>query len=156
MLARIALRLVLAVVVAASVIAGCDAGESRPSAIDHHPTTLAGTSWLVAAVAGVRPGAVRPPTIAFDAGRAQGDGGCNAFGGGYRYDAATGALRFDQLVTTLAACLDEARGAFESRMFEALGQPTLIVTQQPDGSLRLSSPAGPAIDLVMVGPVVTD
>jgi heat shock protein HslJ len=151
----LALGLVL-VAVLASVLAACDADGPPASPIDGHPTTLAGTSWVLAAIGGISTAGPNPPTIAFDATQAQGNGGCNHFGGRYRYNPATGELRFDEIGMTAMACAEGARNNAETAFVGAIGQPFLIATLQSDGRLVLASPAGARLDLVRVGPAVTD
>ncbi len=146
----------LVLVLAAAALAGCEGGGPAPTPIDGHPTTLAGTSWVVTAVGGVAPPRDSQPTIAFDATSVEGSGGCNHLGGKYRYDPSTGELGFQDLGMTAMACLEPARNEAETRFIQALGQPFLVATLGPDGRLILASPAGPRLDLAVIGPTVTD
>ena len=152
------IRLLVVLGVAVSVAAvGCDASETPPgsSSPGGHPATLAGTSWIVAAVNGQAP-PIRgsEPAIAFDGTTARGSGGCNQFGGRYAYDPVTGQLRFDELGMTAMACAERPRTDYEAAFFQTLAKVDLA-TFAPDGGLTLTGPGG-RIDLVVVGPTVTD
>ena len=150
---------VLAIVAAlalAITLTACEAEGPPASPIDGHPTTLAGTSWIVTAIGGMRTLQPEPPSIAFDGQRVEGSGGCNHFSGTYRYDPTTGELRFDELGMTAMACAEQARNAMETAFMTALGQPGLLAMLQPDGSLVLGRAGGTRLDLVIVGPAVTD
>ncbi len=129
--------LALVVLVAACGSPGAPSGGSGVP----HPATLAGTAWRVVAVDGRAPIAGAEPTVVFAAERVSGSGGCNQYGGGYRYDGATGRLAFDQLSMTAMACLEEARNAFETAFFQALGQSTQAASDA-QGELIISGPAG--------------
>lgn len=148
--------LVLATVAAAVTIAACEGDAPPAGPVDGHPVSLAGTSWVVTAIGGQATPRDRPPTIGFDATSANGSGGCNSFGGRYRYDPATGELRFEGLGMTAMACAERIRNEVETAFVGALGQPALVATVEPDGHLALTSPAGARIDLTVVGPTVTD
>lgn len=148
---------VLLVALAVGTIAGCEA-EAPPSdgPIDGHPGALAGTSWAVSAIGGVATARDAQPLIGFDATTAKGSGGCNSFGGRYDYDPATGELRFRDVGMTAMACVERGRNEVETAFIQALGQPVLVATFDPDGHLVLASPTGGRLDLVAVGPTVTD
>ena len=136
----------------AAPFAACDTDGPPATPIDGHPTTLAGTSWIVAAIDGVRVTIGNGPTIAFDGQKAQGSGGCNQIGGSYRYDPQTGELRFDGLGMTAMACAEPERNAVETRFIQALGRTPLVARIEPDGHLALAGPAG-GLDLA---PASTD
>lgn len=149
-----ALALLLSV---AFMLVACDVGTGSPPApVDGHPATLAGTSWVVSAIGGVATPRDSMPTIAFDASTARGSGGCNSFGGSYRYQPATGELQFHDLGMTAMACAEPARNQVETAFMMAIGQPFLIATLQPDGHLVLASQGGARLDLDALGPAVTD
>jgi heat shock protein HslJ len=144
------------IVALALVLAACGTEGPPEAPIDGHPTTLAGTSWIVSAIGGVQPPREGMPTIAFDATVAKGSGGCNHFGGTYRYEPSTGELRFQDLGMTAMACAEPIRNQAESAFVAAIGQPFLIATLQPDGHLVLETPPGPRLDQVEVFPTVTE
>jgi heat shock protein HslJ len=125
------------------VLAACDA-EAVPSGPGSGPTALAGTSWTVASVAGRLPVAPAPPTVTFSATRATGSGGCNAYGGSYRYDPSTGAIAFADMAMTAMACLDNPRNVFEGAFFGALVAANRAALD-PAGRLVLSGPGGVVI-----------
>ena len=149
-------RVFALVAVLALLVGACDSGGPPASPIDGHPTTLAGTSWVVAAIGGVKPVQPNPPTIAFSADGVQGNGGCNHFGGSYRYNPATGELRFADLGMTAMACAEADRNNAETAFMRALGQPFLVATLGAEGRLVLGSAAGARIDLDVVGPTITE
>src|SRR5689334_11454843 len=135
------LALVLTIAVA------CDVSSPAPTGpIEGHPTTLAVTTSLVSAIGGQPVTIGDGPTMAFDGTRVQGSGGCNQFGGTYRYDPTTGELRFDGLGMTAMACAEPERNAVETRFIQILGQPGLTATLEPTGHVVLESAAG-RIDL---------
>jgi heat shock protein HslJ len=151
-------RLLVALIVALAVaFVGCDASETPPGSGSpgDHPATLAGTSWIVAAVNGQAP-PIRgsEPAIAFDGTTARGSGGCNQFGGRYAYDPVTGRLRFDELGMTAMACAERPRNDYETLFMQSLARVEGATLAQ-DGGLTLTG-AGARIDLIVVGPTVTD
>jgi heat shock protein HslJ len=100
---------------AAVLVLGACAPEPAPSLIRAaHPSALAGSSWQLQAVAGVPVAATSPLLLGFDAGNVSGSGPCNAFGGAYRYDAASGVLHLDGLISTQRACADLAGNQLEA------------------------------------------
>jgi heat shock protein HslJ len=137
----------------ALVLVACDAEAPPASPGGAHPPTLAGTSWAVVAVDGQRPPIGSRPTMAFDAVKVTGSGGCNGFGGAYRYEPASGTLAFDGLGMTLVGC-ENVIGTYESRLFGALGAVNTAVLRQ-DGSLVLSGPGGQIV-LAAAGQTVVD
>jgi heat shock protein HslJ len=154
--AVVRLLVVLGLAVSVAVV-GCDASEapSGPRSPGGSPTALAGTSWIVASVAGrIPPVRGSEPTIAFDATQARGSGGCNQFGGRYAYDPISGGLRFDELGMTAMACAERPRNDYETLFMQTLTRVD-HATLGPDGGLTLTG-AGGRIDLVVVGPTVTD
>jgi heat shock protein HslJ len=104
---------------------------------------LEGTTWSLVQVAGrpARPiGSGGTPTLRLDAAqkRAEGDTGCNRFGGPYELNG--GSLRFGALVSTRRACAAEALNAQEAAFLGALGNTRSwrII----GGTLLLSGDAG--------------
>jgi heat shock protein HslJ len=140
-----ALVLALALV---ALTAACDVSSDGPPStpIGGHPTTFAGTMWLVSEIGGQRVTIGDGPTLAFDETHVQGSGGCNHLGGGYAYDPRSGELRFDQLAMTAMACAEPERNAVETRFTQLLGQPGLVATLEPNGHVVLQGAAG-RIDL---------
>ena len=133
------LLVVLALVAAVSV--GCDAGTGGPPSgpIDGHPTTLAGSTWLVTSIGGAPITIGDGPTIAFAETEVRGSGGCNHLGGEYRYDPGSGLLEFGNLGMTAMACAEPERNEVESRFLQALGRPGIIVTMAPEGHVILAA-----------------
>ena len=78
-------------------------------------------------------------TITFGPQSLSGDGPCNGYGGDYTYDPRTGQLRIASLISTKRACLDPARNAYESDLFQAL-RGRLLATVQANGGLLLRRP----------------
>jgi heat shock protein HslJ len=137
----------LAVLAAVTVIAACaDEALIREA----NPSTLAGTTWLVASVNGHSPVAGTAPSAAFTDAQVTGSAGCNGFGGRYRYDPSDGSIAFVELGQTAMLCVDPARNAFESALMQAIGSAT-TASMDPAGRLVLSGPGGEVV--LVVGPV---
>jgi heat shock protein HslJ len=102
-----------AAILSTLVLVGCGAGDGATP-----PPTLAGTAWRAVSVAGRSPVAGREPTIAFEADRVSGSGGCNQFGGSYSY--VDGVLAFGDLSMTLMGC-SEPIGSIEAAFMATLG-----------------------------------
>jgi heat shock protein HslJ len=155
-------RLLLAIAALAIVLAACDAEAAPPSTGGigggggGHPATLAGTSWVVAAIGGAATPRDGQPSMGFDGSSVKGSAGCNSFGGRYQYDPATGELRFQELGMTAMACAEPLRNEVERAFTLVIGQPGLVASLDADGHLVLASAAGGRLDLVVVGPTVTD
>jgi heat shock protein HslJ len=143
------LATILGVFVLAAGACGGSAGSSETIG-EPHPATLVGTAWTVVSVGGRTPVPGSEPTVAFDAQSATGSGGCNVFGGSYRYDPIAARIAFgDNLGMTAMACGEAARNEFETLFFQALTQATLVSI---DGAGRLSlGGAGGVILLERVG-----
>ena len=144
-LGRVLAPLVVATLAVAFVVlvaTACGADERPPTESGGpHPATLAGTQWAVVSIAGQQPVLGSEPTIVFAADRVSGSGGCNQFGGGYRYDPATGRIAFAELGMTAMACLEGLRNARETQFFQLLGTAT-EVSLAPTGGLVIRAPAG--------------
>ena len=140
-------RLVAALALILTVVACADEGPpASPSG--EHPATLDGSSWTVVAINGMATPRGAQPTMEFAAATVRGSGPCNHYGGSYRYDPTSGELRFDGLGMTAMACAEAARNQVETAFIQAVGQPVLVVTLQPDGHLVLLGSAGSRLDLV--------
>jgi heat shock protein HslJ len=115
-----ATRLSLALLVAA-LVAGC--GSSTPSVAPSAtpaPDRLDGTTWALVSMDDqpvTLPAADMVPTLAFDAGTASGNAGCNTFTGSYTVDGPS--LTFGPLASTKKACVPEV-GAVETAYLAAL------------------------------------
>jgi heat shock protein HslJ len=136
------LRAVVAALLFATFVASCG-GEPDPSGSPPAGTltTLAGTSWAVVSVNDRAPIAGHVPTVAFEAERISGSGGCNQFGGQYRAEPATGQFATRELVSTDMGCAQAGVTTFESTFLQALGAATQVALD-PAGRLVLSSPIG--------------
>ena len=108
-----------------------------------HPTTLVGTTWRLVSVGGVAVPAGTTASLAFGPTDLSGDSSCNAFGGTYADDPASGAVRIDGLVSTKRACLDPGFNGVESAVFAAL-RGVADASIDPNGRLVLTG-AGPAL-----------
>lgn len=133
-------RLDILVLLIGIVLAACGADDPVPTAVDGHPAMLAGMAWRVVSITGQRPPAGSEPAIAFDATTAKGSGGCNTFGGTYRYER-TGALAFGDIAMTAMACLEAPRNEFETAFMRTLGGVN-VASVDALGRLVLSGPAG--------------
>ena len=140
----------------ALVLIACGAEEPPTGPIDGHPSTLVGTSWAVTTINGVATPRDASPTMTFAAGQVQGSGPCNHYGGSYDYDPRTGELRFRDLGMTAMACAEPERNQVETAFIRAIGQPVLVAATEPGGRLVLTGSAGGRLELVVVGPAVTD
>ena len=147
----------LLIAMAFVAVAACDSKAPSPSGpTNGHPATLSGTAWVVTAIGGATVPPDTQPTMSFNATTVRGSGGCNGFGGHYQYDPTTGELRFESVAMTQMACPGAARNQVEAALIGALAPPSFVVTIQPDGHLVFASAAGTRLDLVEVGPTVTD
>ncbi len=135
-------------------LAACDA-EAVPSRPRSEPSALAGTSWTVFSVAGRLPVPGSPPTLIFTATGASGSGGCNGYGGSYRYDPSTGAIAFTEMGMTAMACLDNPRNVFEGAFFGALVAANRAAFDSV-GRLVLTGPGGAVILTPGIRPQPTD
>ena len=140
------LLLIASLVLAALVAAGCDVGApaasaGSPGSLGPPAAAIEGPTWTAIAVGGQRPVPGHEPSIQLSAGRVRGSGGCNGFSGGYRYDAATGAIAFDGLAMTAMGCLDPRVGAVETAFSGILAGADRL-TIDADGRLHVTGPAG--------------
>ena len=115
-------------------LAACSDAELTREA---RPTTLAGSAWRVVAINGRPPVLGSEPTAVFAAAEVKGSSGCNSYSGGYRYDAATGAIEFGDMISTTAACAEPGRMEVERAFSTAMSQAT-SVSIDPQGRLLLS------------------
>ncbi|MBA2380936.1 MAG: META domain-containing protein [Chloroflexi bacterium] len=132
-------RLALLVLLGAVSCGGPDVSPGGASGA--HPASLAGAAWVVISVDGRLPVAGGEPTVAFTPAGVSGSGGCNHFGGSYRYDPATGALEFENLAMTAMACADDRRNQFEAGFSRALQQAN-VASSDELGHLILTGPGG--------------
>ena len=100
------------------------AGSGFETANVSRPATLVGSGWRVVLVNGRAPVPGREPTLAFEAARVGGSGGCNQFGASYRYDPASGAFQIDDAAMTAMACAERAVNEFEVVFMVALPKAT--------------------------------
>ena len=101
-----------------------------------HPASLAGTTWRLVELDGRAPVAGVEATLQFTADQFAGSAPCNSFSGRFRYDPSTGALRFDQLISTKRACAIGPAGELEAAYFSALRTVTQA-DMDPAGRLVL-------------------
>jgi heat shock protein HslJ len=134
-------RLLAALLVAMVALAAC--GEAAPANPNRPgvPATIAGTSWRVVSVGGRTPVAGGVPTVTFEVARVTGSGGCNSFGGSYRYDAGSGRITFENVAMTAMGCVDGGRNEFETVFSQALFRVELVSIDER-GLLTLSGPGG--------------
>jgi heat shock protein HslJ len=122
------------------LLAACST-PAEPSDGIQRPATLAGTAWRVVSVSGRAPIALAIPTATFAADRITGSGGCNSYGGTYRYDPGTGQIEMRDLGMTAMACAEAPRNDFEGLFIQALGRVNLVAIDA-QGRLGLSGPGG--------------
>jgi heat shock protein HslJ len=143
---RLALSIAIAVV---GVAAACGPGAEGSPPPSQPPGSLAGTAWRVVSIDGVAPVAGRAPTIAFGPVNVSGSGGCNTYGGPYRYEA--GSIQFGDLAMTAMGCIGPI-GPMEAAFMKVLSTATSasvdsqaqLVLDGPAGKLILVSDAPPA------------
>ena len=128
-------RAVLATVVVA-LVAGCGTDATPSLQRMAQPNGLANTSWRLVGVGEQLVPADPVVTLLFTSTEASGSGGCNAFGGTFADDPASGELRIQGLVSTKRACVDGPRNEFEAAYFAALQGP-LTATVDDAGRLVL-------------------
>ena len=123
-------------------LAACaDEPPASPPGADGRPPTLVGTAWRVVSVGGRQPVIGREATLAFDAARVTGSGGCNSFGGSYRYDPASGAIGFADLGMTAMACAEQPINDLEGAFMQTITGASLVSVDDR-GLLVLSGPGG--------------
>ena len=118
-----------------------DEPPTSPSGGNGPPAALIGTVWRVVSVGGRQPLGGREPTVAFDVARVTGSGGCNSFGGSYRYDPAAGAIAFDELGMTAMACVEQPINDFEGAFMQTITRSNRVSVDDR-GLLVLSGPGG--------------
>jgi len=137
----------LAVAMASSIaLAACDGGPA-PSPSGSGASSLAGTSWTLVSVNGRSPVPRWQPTLGFTDTDASGYGGCNGYGGKYRYDPGTGSIAFVDMGMTLILCVDNERNVVESAFFQVLTAASHAAFDT-EGRLHLVGAAG---EIVLVG-----
>lgn len=144
-------RRALGVLLAGLALVGCSAAPvpSDPIGGDR-PTGLVGTSWRVVAIGGHVPAARAEPTVVFAVDAISGSGGCNHFGGRYRYDPATGQFAVGELRATAVGCLEPGRNEIESAFLQALGAASAVGLDDA-GRLVLAGTGGPIVLVPDVG-----
>lgn len=105
---------------------------------------LNGTSWQLSSLGGVPPVVGTTATLAFENGQANGNSGCNSFGGEYRVSGDK--LEFKQMMSTLMACADPAAMEQESILMQFLGDAQRF--EVADGQLQIFRSDGDALIFV--------
>lgn len=124
----------------AGVLVACAGGAASPSGPAGIPT-LAGTSWKAVSVAGRTTVSGSEPTLAFDATKVTGSGGCNQFGGEYTFEG--GRLTFGEMPMTLIGC-EEPISTIEGEFLKVL-QGGVTVSVDDGGQILLEGPGGQAL-----------
>jgi heat shock protein HslJ len=124
----------------ACVLVACAGGAASPSGAAGIPT-LAGTSWKAVSVAGRATVSGSEPTLAFDATKVTGSGGCNQFGGEYTFEG--GRLTFGEMPMTLIGC-EEPISTIEGEFLKVL-QGGVTVSVDDGGQILLEGPGGQAL-----------
>ena len=134
------MRFLLAALLASLLAVACSSAGSSPST-DSLPASLAGTAWKAVSVVGQSTVAGREPTIAFEATKVSGSGGCNQFGGEYTY--ADGRLTFGEMPMTLMGC-EEPISTIETAFMHVLAGG--VTVELDDGNqLLIEGPGGQAL-----------
>ena len=108
--------------------------------------SLDGTSWKLIAIGNSSPVVGSTLTLAFENGQVSGHSGCNSFGGTYKISGDK--LQFDQMMSTMMACVDQSLMEQESAFMKFLddAQSFEIV----DGQLHVYRSSGDALIFVPV------
>lgn len=113
-------------------VAACDQAPTTPAtAAAVTDGNVAGTSWRVLSIAGVKVDDVNATRMSFDAGTVSGSFGCNEFSGPYSTEG--GLLRVGATSTTRMAC----SGAGERQERSGLRQLALPMQMVPNGPNQL-------------------
>lgn len=138
-------RLVLGALLAGLVLVDCSVAPGPSDPGGARPSTLVGTAWRVVAVGARVPAAGAEPTLVFSVDRVTGSGGCNHFGGRYRYDSGSGQFAVAELAATAMGCPEPGRSEIEAAFFQALGGANAVGL---DDAARLIL-AGPGEQIVL-------
>ena len=134
------MKTALAALFVVLAIAACSSGGAASPSGPTAPT-LVGTSWKAVAVSGQSTVVGNEPTIAFEATKVTGSGGCNGFGGDYTYT--DGKLAFGEMPMTLIGC-EEPISTLETEFLKVL-QGGVTVSVDDGGRLLLGGPGGQAL-----------
>ena len=107
--------------VLAVMLAGCASAtpSASPSPSATASGTLQGVTWMAMSIGGTDTLADHRPTMLFDsAGRVQGTGSCNSYGGPYRVDGDT--IEIGDLASTMMLCQDQGISTQETAFLAAL------------------------------------
>jgi heat shock protein HslJ len=138
---RARLAALLAALVILGVAVACDDAVVPSGSLGPAPDAFLNVGWSVVSIRGQAPVPDSEPSIAFSATHVKGSGGCNQFGGNYRYDPSTGAIAFDQLAMTAMGCLDQRVGSVETAFMQALTQADHL-DLDADARLHLTGAGG--------------
>ncbi|HEY1180276.1 MAG TPA: META domain-containing protein [Phytomonospora sp.] len=122
-------------------LGGCAFEPDPPAPEPVHPAALVASSWQLAAMDGRAIPAAVTLIVRFGAADLRGDGPCNRYGAGYRYDPSTGVIRIEPLVSTKRACPDGQATALEAGSFRVLQAATVVTFGGPD-ALLIEGPGG--------------
>ena len=128
--------LIATLIAGAFVVSGCGGDDDDAEA----PVLLDGTSWTLVEGTDVEIPDDVEMTIAFEAGRASGSGGCNRFTGSYEQDGES--ISLSRLASARMACAEEVMSA-EQAYHSALESVTSW--SATGGVLVLSDSAGEAL-----------
>ncbi len=134
------LALVLGLLVV-SVVAACDDAVAPGGNVGPAPEVFVNVPWSAISIRGQAPIPGHEPSIVFAGAHAKGSGGCNQFGGDYRYDQGTGTIELSNLAMTAMGCLDQRVGSVETAFVQALAQANGLGLDA-DGRLHLNGPGG--------------
>lgn len=144
-------RAVFVAIVLVATLAACDPAAPPPgdASAAPSPAAFAGPGWSALSIRGLAVPPGLPVQVSFTADEIRGIGPCNAFGGRYRFDAASGRIAFDQMAATARGCVDENRTAIDVAFFEAISRADRLFLD-PDGRLHLTGPGGEVVLAKMV------
>jgi len=97
----------------AMIVSACSSFSGQPD--------LNGTSWVLIQIQGSPVTSTSVPTLIFADGKVSGNASCNSFGGTYQRSWGD-SLKFEQLMSTLMACVDPSAMAQEGAYLAVLAQ----------------------------------
>jgi heat shock protein HslJ len=123
------------------VVAACDESEAPGGSAGPAPDAFVNVPWSVISIRGQAPIPGHEPSIVFAGAHIKGSGGCNQFGGDFRYDQRTGAIELSNLAMTAMGCLDMRVGSVETAFVQALTEANRL-DLDADGRLHLNGSGG--------------
>jgi len=106
--------------------------------------SLNGTAWELYSIGKYSPIAGGKITIRFEDGQVSGTAGCNSYGGEYQVNGKQ--IKFNQMASTLMACVDQSMMEQESTYLKFLGEAQRF--ELANGQLQIYRSDGEALTFV--------